>query len=91
MADATGKDRHYSNTEELYELTKTDIDKAISNHLKAISCNENFEPSYKKLGILFMARGDNESAIEYFQDYLNFELPEEEKKTIEALIQKLSK
>ena len=30
------------------------IDKAISNHLKAVSCNENFHPSYKKLGILFL-------------------------------------
>ena len=67
------------------------IDKAISNHLKAISCNENFHPSYKKLGILFMARNDNESAIEYFQDYLNFDLPIEEKKNIEDLINRISK
>ena len=66
-------------------------DKAISNHLKAISCNENFHPSYKKLGILFMARNDNESAIEYFQDYLNFDLPEDEKKNIKDLIDRISK
>ena len=65
------------------------IDKAISNHLKAISCNENFEPSYKKLGILFMARNDMESAIEYFQDYLNFDIPKDEKKNIEELINRL--
>ena len=62
----------------------------ISNHLKAISCNENFHPSYKKLGILFMARGDNESAIEYFQDYLNFDLPKEEKQNIQDLIKRIS-
>lgn len=67
------------------------IDKAISNHLKAISCNENFHPSYKKLGILFMARNDNESAIEYFQDYLNFDLPDDEKNTIKELISRISK
>ena len=67
------------------------IDKAISNHLKAVSCNENFHPSHKKLGILFMARQDNESAIEYFEDYLNFDLPEEEKKTIKELIERISK
>ena len=67
------------------------VDKAISNHLKAISCNENFHPSYKKLGILFMARNDNESAIEYFQDYLNFDLPEDEKKNIKDLIDRISK
>lgn len=67
------------------------IDKAISNHLKAVSCNENFHPSYKKLGILFMARQDNESAIEYFEDYLKFDLPNEEKKTIQDLIERISK
>ena len=67
------------------------IDKAVSNHLKAISVNENFHPSYKKLGILFMARGDNESAVEYFQDYLNFDLPADEKKSINDLIERISK
>lgn len=67
------------------------IDKAISNHLKAISCNENFHPAYKKLGILFMSRNDNESAIEYFTDYLNFDLPEDEKKNIQDIISRLSK
>lgn len=65
-------------------------DKAISNHLKAVSCNENFHPSYKKLGILFMARNDFESAIEYFTDYLNFDLPSDEKKTIEDLIKRIN-
>lgn len=64
--------------------------KAISNHLKAISCNENFHPSYKKLGILFLARNDKESAIEYFQDYLNFDLPSDEKKNIEDIISRIS-
>ena len=67
------------------------VDKAISNHLKALAVNENFHPSYKKLGILFMARNDNESAIEYLQDYLNFDLPEEEKSTIKDLIARISK
>lgn len=65
------------------------IDKAISNHLKAISCNENFHPSYRKLGVLFMARGDMESAVEYFEDYLNFDLPEEEKKSIEDTLNRI--
>ncbi len=80
----------YYQTAIAYEANDN-IDKAISNHLKAISCNENFHPSYKKLGILFMARNDNESAIEYFQDYLNFDLPQEEKQTIEDLIKRISK
>ncbi len=80
----------YYQTAIAYEAADN-TDKAISNHLKAISCNENFHPSYKKLGILFMARNDNESAIEYFQDYLNFDLPEDEKKTIKDLILRISK
>ena len=67
------------------------IDKAISNHLKAISCNENFHPSYKKLGILFMARNDMDSAREYFEDYLNFDLPNEEKKIIKDTLDRISK
>ncbi|MCD7879424.1 MAG: tetratricopeptide repeat protein [Candidatus Gastranaerophilales bacterium] len=80
----------YYQTAIAYEANDN-IDKAISNHLKAISCNENFHPSYKKLGILFMARGDNESAIEYFQDYLNFDLPSDEKNNIEDLIKRISR
>lgn len=80
----------YYQTAITYEANDN-VDKAISNHLKAISCNENFHPSYKKLGILFMARNDNESAIEYFQDYLNFDLPADEKKNIEDLLQRISK
>lgn len=79
----------YYQTAITYEANDN-IDKAISNHLKAISCNENFHPSYKKLGILFMARNDNESAIEYFTDYLNFDLPSDEKKNIQDLIKRLN-
>jgi tetratricopeptide (TPR) repeat protein len=80
----------YYQTAITYEANDN-VDKAISNHLKAISCNENFHPSYKKLGILFMARNDNESAIEYFEDYLKFDLPDDEKKNIEDLITRISK
>ncbi len=79
----------YYQTAITYEANDN-TDKAISNHLKAISCNENFHPSYKKLGILFLARNDKESAIEYFQDYLNFDLPSDEKKNIEDLISRIS-
>ncbi len=80
----------YYQTAITYEANDN-IDKAISNHLKAISANENFHPSYKKLGILFMARGDNESAVEYFENYLNFDLPEDEKNNIKDLISRISK
>ena len=80
----------YYQTAITYEANDN-IDKAISNHLKAISCNENFHPSYKKLGILFMARNEIEDAIEYFEDYLKFDLPDEEKKNIEDLLKRISK
>ena len=36
-----------------------------------------------------MAKGDNRSAIDYFEDYLNFDLSEDEKKQVENLIEKL--
>ncbi len=80
----------YYQTAITYEANDN-VDKAISNHLKALAVNENFHPSYKKLGILFMARNDNDSALEYLQDYLNFDLPEEEKTTIKDLISRISK
>lgn len=80
----------YYQTAITYEANDN-IDKAISNHLKALSYNENFQPSYKKLGILFMARNDKESAIEYFEDYLQFDLPEEEKNNIQDLIKRINK
>lgn len=66
-----------------------EIDKAISYLLRAIVLNENFEIAYKKLGIFFMAKGDKRSAIDYFEDYLNFNLSDNEKKQVESLINKI--
>lgn len=66
-----------------------EIDKAISYLLRAIVLNENFEIAYKKLGIFFMAKGDTRSAIDYFEDYLNFDLSDDEKKQVEVLIKKM--
>ena len=63
-----------------------EIDKAISNYLKSTAVNNSFHPAFKKLGMLFMARGDKEDAIEYFEDYINFDIPEEEKENIRKLI-----
>jgi tetratricopeptide (TPR) repeat protein len=63
-----------------------EIDKAISNFLKAIATNNKFPLAYKKVGILFMARGDNEDAVEYLEDYVNFDIPQEEKDSVEKLI-----
>ncbi len=79
----------YYQTAIAYEANDN-IDKAISNHLKALSCNENFHPSYKKLAILFMARNDMEGAKEYFEDYLKFDLPPDEKKNIEDILKRIN-
>ncbi|MBE7713392.1 MAG: tetratricopeptide repeat protein [Cyanobacteria bacterium SIG26] len=63
-----------------------EIDKAISNFLKSIAMNNKFPMPYKKVAILFMARGDYEDAIEYLEDYLNFDIPQEEKDGVNKLI-----
>ena len=66
-----------------------EIDKAISNYLKAIAVNDKFILAYKKVGILFLARGDYEDAIEYFEDYMNFDIPEEEKDSVSKLVERI--
>jgi tetratricopeptide (TPR) repeat protein len=66
-----------------------EIDKAISNFLKAIATNNKFPLAYKKVAILFMARGDYQDAIEYLEDYLNFDIPEDEKENVNKLIKSI--
>lgn len=66
-----------------------EVDKAISNYLKAIAHNDSFAPAYKKVGILFFARGDYEDAIEYFEDYLNFDIPKEETEKVKGLVERI--
>ena len=75
---------------EAYEAND-EIDKAISNFLKTIARNEAFSPAYKKVAILFMARGDYEDAIEYFEDYMELDIPEEEKSKIKELVERIKK
>lgn len=65
------------------------IDKAISNYLKAIAVNDKFLLAYKKVGILFLARGDYEDAVEYFENYMDFDIPEEEKSSVQKLIDRV--
>ena len=36
-----------------------------------------------------MARGDFEDAIEYLEDYINFDIPQEEKDNANALIENI--
>lgn len=66
-----------------------EIDKAISNYLKSIAVNDKFSLAYKKVGILFMARNDFEDAIEYFEDYTKFDIPQEEKDSVAKLIERI--
>ena len=65
------------------------IDKAISNYLKAIAVNDKFTLAYKKVGILFLAREDFEDAVEYFESYLEFDIPDEEKASVQKLIDRV--
>lgn len=69
--------------------SNNEIDKAISNYLKSIAVNDKFILAYKKVGILFMARNDFEDAIEYFEEYSKFDIPEEEKESIKKLIERI--
>lgn len=75
---------------EAYEAND-EIDKAISGYLKCISRNDAFAPAYKKVAILFFARGDFEDAIEYFEDYINFDIPKEESENVKKLIERIKK
>ena len=75
---------------EAYEAND-EIDKALSNYLKAIAHNDSFSPAYKKAGILFFARGDYDDAIEYFEDYINLDIPEVEAGKIRELIERIKK
>ena len=75
---------------EAYEAND-EIDKALSNYLKAIAHNDLFSPAYKKAGILFLARGDYDDAIEYFEDYINLDIPEVEAGKIRELIERINK
>ena len=51
--------------------------------------NVEFTNLLTKAAILFMARGDREDAAEYFEDYLNFDIPQEEKESVNKLLEKL--
>ena len=65
------------------------IDRAIGAYLKALMLSEKFAPAYKKLGILFLGRNDKESAIEYFEDYLDLDIPEVEKGQVRQILNRI--
>ena len=78
----------YYQTALAYEAND-EIDKAISNLLKCVSVNDKFPLGYKRLGMLFLARGEKEDAREYYQDYLSFDIPQEEKDKIQVILDRL--
>ena len=67
------------------------IDRAIGAYLKSTMLSEKFPLPYKKLGILFMGRGDNLSAIEYFEDYLDLDIPQDEKEQVRDILKRIKK
>ena len=67
------------------------IDRAIGAYLKSIMLSEKFPLPYKKLGILFMGRKDNLSAIEYFEDYLDLDIPQDEKDQVKNILERIRK
>lgn len=80
----------YYNLGEAYECNNQ-LDKAIGAYLKAIVTNEKFPFAYKKLGMLFMARNDMESAKEYFNDYLKLDIAKDEKESVEKVLKRIEK
>ena len=46
---------------------------------------------YKKLGVLFLARGDFEDSIEFFEDYMKLDIPDDEKENVKVLIERIKK
>ena len=80
----------YYNLGEAYECNNQ-LDKAIGSYLKALTVNEKFPFAYKKLGMLFMARNDMESAREYFEDYLKLDIAQDEKESVEKVLKRIGK
>ncbi|MCD8377654.1 MAG: tetratricopeptide repeat protein [Candidatus Gastranaerophilales bacterium] len=68
-----------------------EIDRAISNYLKATAINTKFAMPYKKLGVLFLARGDYVDSIEFFEDYIKLDVPDVEKENVKLLIERINK
>ena len=86
---------NYTNNELIYYQlgqayeANDEIDKALSNYLKACAINDKFHPAFKKSGLIFLSRGDKESAREYFEEYLELSAPEEEKQNISKILERL--
>lgn len=78
----------YFNLAQAYEAND-EREKAFTNYLKASCVNEKFFLAYKPLGLLSLSFGRKEDALEYFEKYIEFDIPEEEKTSIEKTIKRL--
>jgi len=88
VADKTRNYLVYFMLGEAYQADEQ-IDRAIGAHLKCLMLNEKFPLAYKKLGTLFLGRNDKASAIEYFEDYLKLDIPEDEKKQVKEILNRI--
>ena len=83
-------DSRYDDAMEILQIAMDEqIDRAIGSYLKALMLNEKFAPAYKKLGTLFLGRNDKESAIEYFEDYIKLDIPQEEKEQTKKILSRI--
>ena len=63
------------------------VDKAIFHLFNVISINQAYYPAYKKLGVMLLAKGEKEEAIEYLEKYIKFDLPQDEIDEIKKIIE----
>ena len=74
------------NYDAYYDLGK------VHYELGNYDCHDSgFKQAYKKVAILFLARGDYDDAVEYLEEYLDMELPEEEVNNVRILIERIKK
>jgi len=88
VADKTRNHFVYFMLAEAYQADEQ-IDRAIGAYLKCLMLNEKFTLAYKKLGTLFLGRGDKASSVEYFEDYLKLDIPENEKVTVREVLKRI--
>ena len=82
-------DIHYNLA--LAYAAQDEIDKAIFHLFTVIGINQAYYPAYKKLGVMLLAKGETEEAVENFEKYIKFDLPKDEIETIQKIIDKNKK
>ena len=65
------------------------LQEAFSLSLSAIKLDENCADAYQCAANVCMSLSRYEDAIEYFEDYMNFDIPEEEKDSVLKLVERI--